>query len=150
ANMGVSVSKTLSIIETGNAELKVTSHALSGANTGDFSVTPKTLTIADGGAAQNLTVQCTPGAPGARTATLTVSHNAAGSPATYTLNCTGKLPGDVNGDGMVNLADAVIALQIAVSKQPPTTVSLSGDVNSDGKIGTEEASFALKEAAESR
>ncbi|OQX04533.1 MAG: hypothetical protein BWK80_53505, partial [Desulfobacteraceae bacterium IS3] len=30
ANMGVSVSKTLSIIETGNAELKVTSHALSG------------------------------------------------------------------------------------------------------------------------
>jgi hypothetical protein len=30
------------------------------------------------------------GGVGLRTATLTVNHNAAGSPATYTLNCTGQ------------------------------------------------------------
>jgi len=58
--------------------------------------------------------------------------------------------GDLNGDKKADLADAVIALQIAVSKQPPPAVSLSGDVNNDGKIGTEEAAFALREAAEAR
>ena len=89
ANVGSSVSTALAVGETGSATLNVTSHSLGGANPGDFSVAPATLSIADGGAAQNFTIQCTPLLAGARTATLTVNHNAAGSPATYTLNCTG-------------------------------------------------------------
>jgi len=89
ASVGVSVSKPLKVSETGNAELKVTSAELTGTNAADFSVTPATLTIADGGAAQDLSIKCTPSADGARTATLKVNHNATGSPATYTLNCTG-------------------------------------------------------------
>ncbi len=115
ANVGSPVSTALAVSETGNAELQVAGHALAGANPGDFSVTPATLTVADGGA-ENLTVQCTPAAAGLRTATLTVNHNASGSPATYTLTCTcactGKLPGDVDGNGKVEAADAVFALQI--------------------------------------
>jgi len=90
ANVNASVSKTLSVSETGNAELKVRSNEITGTNAADFIVSPATLTIADGGAAQNLSIKCTPSAEGARTATLKVNHNAAGTPATYTLNCTGN------------------------------------------------------------
>ncbi len=50
ADVNASVSKTLSVSETGNAELQVTSAELSGIYASDFSVTPATLTIADGGA----------------------------------------------------------------------------------------------------
>lgn len=142
-NVGASLSSTLSISETGNTELKVTSIALSGANAGDFSVTPATLSIPDGGEAQNLTVQCRPKASGVRTATLTLNHNAAGSPATYTLNCTGKPVCDVNGDGVLNLADAVTALKI-VAGQTPSKISTAADMNNDGRIGIEEVLYILR------
>ncbi len=145
AAVGSPVSTTLAVSETGNAELQVAGHALSGANPGDFSVTPATLTLADGGAAQNLTVQCTPAAAGLRTATLTVNHNAPGSPATYTLTCTGKLPGDVDGNGKVEFADAVLAFKIAAGVTLPgtQTINLNADVNGDGKIGIPEAISVL-------
>jgi len=88
-SIGSSVSKTISVSEIGSAELKVTGTEITGTNAGDFSVTPATLTIADCGAAQDLTIKCTPSAAGGRTATLKVNHNAAGSPATYTVTCYG-------------------------------------------------------------
>ncbi len=142
AKIGDAVSATLTIRETGDAELKITSHALSGANAGDFSVSPATLTVADGGAAQNLTIQCRPGGFGARTAMLTVNHNGAGSPATYTLNCKGFC--DVNGDGKFDLADAVTALRV-VAGQTPSNVSAVADVNNDGRIGIEEVLYIFRE-----
>jgi hypothetical protein len=88
--VGSPVTATLTISETGEATLSV-SHSLSGTNAADFSVSPATLSIPDGGAAQSLSIRCAPGGPGLRTATLTVNHNAAGSPAAYTLNCTGLM-----------------------------------------------------------
>ncbi|MDM8530766.1 Ig-like domain-containing protein [Anaerolineales bacterium HSG25] len=88
--VGSSGNSALSVSETGNATLNVTSHSLSGANAADFSVTPATLSISDGGAAQELTIICTPSSAETRTAMLTVNHNAGGSPATYTLQCTGS------------------------------------------------------------
>ncbi|HNT74232.1 MAG TPA: choice-of-anchor D domain-containing protein [Anaerolineae bacterium] len=87
-NMGRTISATLSIFETGDMTLVVTP-TVSGANAGDFSVTPSTLTIEDGGAAQTLTIACTPTLDGTRVATLTVAHNAPGGPALYSLHCTG-------------------------------------------------------------
>jgi uncharacterized repeat protein (TIGR01451 family)/CSLREA domain-containing protein len=98
ATVGSPVSTALEVSETGDADLDVTSHSLSGANPDDFNVTPATLTIADGGAAQNLTIECTPSGTGDRTATLTVNHNAAGSLATYTLNCTGTAEPDIKAE----------------------------------------------------
>ncbi len=89
ASVGASVSKPLSVSETGTAELKVTKIEITGINAADFSVTPATLTIADGGAAQDLTIKCTPSAMGVYAAMLKVNHNAAGTPATYMLNCMG-------------------------------------------------------------
>lgn len=87
--VGSSVSTTLTISETGDATLNVTDFSLSGSNATEFDVSPTSLSIVDGGAAQPVTITCTPNSSGLRTASLTVNHNATDSPATYTLNCMG-------------------------------------------------------------
>jgi len=87
--VGSTITTTLSISKAASVPLNVTGHALAGTNSADFDVTPGTLSIPDGGAAQPLYVSCTPGDFGLRTATLSVYYNAPGSPATYTLRCTG-------------------------------------------------------------
>jgi uncharacterized repeat protein (TIGR01451 family) len=83
------VSATLTVSETGNATLVVTP-ALSGPDAAYFGVSPSTLTIADGGVVQDLTIACTPSVQRTLAATLTVAHNADGSPALYPLSCTGE------------------------------------------------------------
>ena len=57
---------------------------------------------------------------------------------------TGGLPGDVNGDGQRDIADAVLALQIAAGITPIQQIRLSGDVNRDSRIGMEEAAYILQ------
>ena len=48
------------------------------------------------------------------------------------------IAGDVNGDGTVNLADAITSLKVATNR-PVNDIELAGDLNSDGKIGMVEA-----------
>ena len=90
ANPGRSITATLTISETGNATLNVTDIQISGSHASNFHVTQTTFSIPDGGPAQSLNIVCTPSASGQRTATLTIYHNAAANPATYTLTCTGQ------------------------------------------------------------
>jgi hypothetical protein len=87
-DVGSTISATLTISETGDATLVVTP-TLSGADAADFGFAPITLSIPDGGAAQHLTIGCTPSDNRTLAATLTVAHNAPGSPAVYPLSCTG-------------------------------------------------------------
>ncbi len=54
------------------------------------------------------------------------------------------LPGDVNGDGQTDIADAVLALQIAAGITPVQPIFLSGDVNGDDRIGMEEVVYILQ------
>jgi len=54
--------------------------------------------------------------------------------------------GDVNGDGKVDLADAILALQV-IAGLNPAGVKVSADVNNDGKIGLEEVIYILQKAA---
>ncbi len=93
ANVGSTISATLTISETGAATLVVTP-TLSGPDAAGFGFAPTTLTILDGGAVQDLTISCTPSVSGTLatplTATLTVVHNAPGSPAVYSLSCSGE------------------------------------------------------------
>jgi hypothetical protein len=58
---GSPVTVTLTIRKTGNASLNITGHSLSGPDAADFSVSPATISIPDGGAAQALSIRCTPG-----------------------------------------------------------------------------------------
>ncbi len=53
--------------------------------------------------------------------------------------------GDVNGDGDVNISDAVLALKIICGIN--VNVAVYADVNGDGKIGTDEVVYILQEIA---
>jgi len=52
------------------------------------------------------------------------------------------LPGDVSGDGKVDLADAILSLQTAAGGA--MAVNVTGDVNGDQRIGLAEALYALQ------
>jgi len=74
-----------------------------------------------------------------------------GADITFTIACTPEtcIPGDVNGDGKVDLADAMLVLRI-LAGIPVGNVNLNADVNGDGKIGLEELGYILQKVAEVR
>ena len=52
--------------------------------------------------------------------------------------------GDINDDGNMNLADAVLVLQILVLSEVQDDINLNADVNNDKNIGLEEAIYILQ------
>ena len=52
--------------------------------------------------------------------------------------------GDINGDGELDLADAIIDLQISVSIGPAQKMYNASDVNGNDKIGIEESVYILE------
>lgn len=71
---------------------------------------------------------------GGGTATITAAAMDGGSSATCVINVLGgtpTLPGDVNGDGVVDITDANILINIILGLQPPIPAA---DVNTDGTI----------------
>ncbi len=112
---------TLSIAETGNAKLVVSNPVFGGANAGDFQIAAGQmlpLQIADGAAAQDLKLTCTPAALGNRTATLTLSTNDPNhASVTYNLSCKGvsaPTPGfgsNPIAPGPLSWGDATIGVQ---------------------------------------
>ena len=69
------------------------------------------------------------------TAVITATAVDGGSSATCVINVTGAgpapLPGDVNSDGVVDITDANILINIILGLQPPIPAA---DVNTDGTI----------------
>ncbi len=60
--------------------------------------------------------------------------------------------GDVNGDGTVNLADAILALKVMAGMNNPDGIATNyptcgADVNCDGKVGLAETIYILKKIA---
>jgi hypothetical protein len=53
------------------------------------------------------------------------------------------VPGNVNGDGLVDLADAILALQFMAKMHTPY-VHGNADVNGDGLIGMQEVIYILQ------
>jgi sugar lactone lactonase YvrE len=53
-------------------------------------------------------------------------------------------PGDIDGNGSVDLADAILALQVLSGITPAGMVYKEVDVNGDGKIGMAEAIYILQ------
>ena len=56
-------------------------------------------------------------------------------------------PGDIDHNNSVDLADAIIALQLIGGTEPTEPVFTDADINNDQRIGVEEACYALQEAA---
>ena len=59
------------------------------------------------------------------------------------LNISAEL-GDINGDGDVDMADAILTLQILSGTEPSSPVDLTADVDIDGKIGLAEIIYLLR------
>jgi hypothetical protein len=55
--------------------------------------------------------------------------------------------GDVNGDGVVDILDAIVVLQALSGRNPLPAVDIDADVNGDRTIGMAEAIFILQKAA---
>jgi hypothetical protein len=58
--------------------------------------------------------------------------------------------GDINGDGRIDMIDAIMALQIISGITPKNTVYKEADVNGDGKIGMQEVIYIIQKVAEIR
>jgi hypothetical protein len=91
---GTGITTNLTVSNSGTATLNVTAADITGANASDFSITAggAPFSIASGGANQTITIRCLSNTAGSKTATLTITHNAPGSPATYPLTCTVNTP----------------------------------------------------------
>src|SRR5581483_8874991 len=83
--------QTITISNTGDGDLVVSNITVTGTNSGEFSVSPTSFTVAPGGNA-GVSVTFTPTATGARSAALSITSNAAGSPHTIPLTGKGTAP----------------------------------------------------------
>ena len=58
-----------------------------------------------------------------------------------------SIPGDINGNGQINLTDAILSLQVCAGIPPTTTVHKEADVNGDVRIGIEEVIYIMQKVA---
>ena len=87
-----SAAQTVTLSNTGNAALSISSMALGGANSADFAQTSNCGASVAAGASCTISVTFTPSAAGARSASLAITDNATGSPQTVSLSGTGLEP----------------------------------------------------------
>jgi hypothetical protein len=84
-----STAQTLTLSNTGNAALSITSLALTGTNASDFAQTNTCGSSVAAGANCTISVTFRPAASGSRTASVSITDNASGSPQTVSLSGTG-------------------------------------------------------------
>jgi uncharacterized protein DUF4082/Big-like domain-containing protein/centrosomal CEP192-like protein/carboxypeptidase family protein/ASPM-SPD-2-Hydin domain-containing protein len=87
-----SAARSVTLSNTGLASLTITSIAISGANPGDFALTNTCASSLAAGANCTISVTFKPTVAAARSATLSVTDNASGSPQRVTLTGTGTGP----------------------------------------------------------
>ena len=81
--------QTVTLANTGNASLNLTSIAVTGTNSGDFAQTNNCGSSVAAGANCTISVTFTPTAPGTRSSSLSITDNASGSPQSVSLTGTG-------------------------------------------------------------
>ena len=84
-----SAAQTVTLSNTGNAALSITSLTLTGTNAGDFAQTNTCGSSVAASANCTISVTFKPAASGSRTASVSVTDNASGSPQTVSLSGTG-------------------------------------------------------------
>jgi hypothetical protein len=99
-NVGsTSSAQTVTVTNSGTASLTVSNVAISGTNASDFAQTNTCSSTLAPAATCSVSVTFTPAANGSRSASLTFTDNAAGSPQSVALSGTGVTPGTYFSDG---------------------------------------------------
>jgi hypothetical protein len=98
------VPQTITLSNTGKATLNVSTITFVGANPGDFAQTNTCGATVAAGANCSLSVTFAPTALGSRTASLSISDNASGSPQTVSLTGTGIAPATPPGNYQVQVS----------------------------------------------
>ena len=150
---GGTVAKTFTIKNTGSDPLAVGTISFTGAHAADFSVTsPPASSVAKGGGTTSFEVTFDPDGGGIRTSEISiVNDDLDENPYNFAIQGKGIIYGDVNGDGKLDLADAIIALQILGGiDMSGVTLSPDADCNGDGRIGIEEAIYILQKVSNLR
>jgi hypothetical protein len=118
--------QTVTLTNTGNATLSITSLAVTGTNAGDFVQTNSCGTSVAAGAGCTIKVTFTPSGTGSRTASLTLADNLSGTPPTVSLS----------GSGMSTASTVTLSsTSLAFGNQPtqvtstPQTVTLTNTGN---------------------
>lgn len=116
-----SAAQVAPLVNTGNADLHVSSVTLGGTNPGDFTLSNNCGVVTAGNSC-SATVNCKPTVAGARTATAIFASDAASSPDSVALSCTGFV-------GTPNIAIAVSTInfgnQIVGTVSSPVIFTLS-------------------------
>jgi hypothetical protein len=141
--LGGTVSTSFTILETGTADLTVSTAVIGGPHAADFALqTVLPLTIVDGGPPQDVLMDCTPSGQGTRLGTLTLTTNDPLQPAVvYDLVCFGPprelimrsnemedlrpQPGGIPDD------DVYVIQQQPFSSYEVVVDATSGDIGSD-------------------
>jgi hypothetical protein len=124
----VSAPSALTVSNTGNGNLVISTLTITGANIGDFLLTAGTLPITvTPGNSTTLTVTFTPRVAGTRTATLMIADNAGTSPQTVALSGTATAPGVSISPPAVNFGSQLVSQAQGVSQ--PVAISNTGNGN---------------------
>jgi hypothetical protein len=119
-NVGVASSAVvLTLSNTGSAVLGITGISIAGPNSGEFVESTTCGSSLEAGSSCGINLTFTPAGTGSRTATLTVAHDAAGSPLLVTLKGTGLNPSNSSPLGTAAGIEASCASVIEGDKGEP-------------------------------
>jgi uncharacterized protein (TIGR03382 family) len=126
---GTSGPGTITISNTGNENLRITSVALSGTHAADFDITSGQTgadTVAPDGE-RSWTVTCTPAIPGDRTATLTIANDSPTPNRAITITCSGR-------GGRLTTVASVAFGQVPVDTVATRTITVTNQGNVTARI----------------
>ena len=132
-NSTLNISGTINDVTSGVKTLTINGTAVT-VQGGSFN---HTITLKSG--ANVITTIATDNAGNAATDTRTIVYDIAPTPK-----------GDINGNSVVDIADAVMALQIVSRVTPAQPINKNADVDGDAKIGLQEVIYILQKVAEMR
>jgi len=143
-NVGsTSAPQVVTLSNTGNGSLSIASMAVSGTNSRDFAQTSNCGGSVAAGSNCTITVTFAPSAAGSRSASLTVSDNASGSPQTISLSGTGLQPVVSLSTGSLTFAQqSTGSTSTAQSVTLSDTGNTSLTISSIGLSGANAADFA--------
>jgi phospholipase C len=135
-----SAANTLTVTNTGTAPLTLTGMASTGADSGDFASTNDCGSSLAVAASCTVTVTFTPKAAGARSASITFTDNASGSPQTVSLTGTGIAPGIALSTTSLSFGNEAItqtssASIVTVTNTGTAALTLSGIAETGANTG---------------